>query len=156
MIEYRDPITGYMIRRYTEGPERNSKLYFTSENFSADDKYFFFNKRQTNGNNDGCVYRVEVATGEMTQVTDESCLGFALDREKNLAYVTRNDNEVWTVNLDDNSMRKVGELPKGGRRRSSATSAPPSKITPPYCRRCSHWPGRWRKMPTAPWRKPCA
>ena len=29
MIEYRDPITGYMIRKYTEGPERNSKLYFT-------------------------------------------------------------------------------------------------------------------------------
>ena len=55
MIEYRDPITGYMIRRYTEGPERNSKLYFTSENFSVDDKYFFFNKNQTHGCNDGGV-----------------------------------------------------------------------------------------------------
>ena len=132
MIEYRDPVTGHLIRRYTEGPERNSKLYFTSENFSADDKYFFFNKRQTNGNNDGCVYRVEVATGEMTQVTDESCLGFALDREKNLAYVTRNDNEVWTVNLDDNSMRKVGELPKGGRLTSHFTAADTGRIACSY------------------------
>ena len=26
---YTDPITGYEIRKYTEGPERNSKLYFT-------------------------------------------------------------------------------------------------------------------------------
>ena len=38
MIEYRDPITGYQIRRYTEGPARNAKLYFTTENFSTDDK----------------------------------------------------------------------------------------------------------------------
>ena len=26
MIEYRDPVTGYLVRRYTEGPERNAKL----------------------------------------------------------------------------------------------------------------------------------
>ena len=26
---YRDPVTGYEIRRYAEGPERNAKLYFT-------------------------------------------------------------------------------------------------------------------------------
>ena len=32
MIEYRDPITGYLVRRYTDGPERNAKLYFTTEN----------------------------------------------------------------------------------------------------------------------------
>jgi oligogalacturonide lyase len=37
---YRDPVTGYEIRRYTEGPERNAKLYFTCENFSVDDKFF--------------------------------------------------------------------------------------------------------------------
>ena len=43
---YRDPITGYEVRRYAHGPERNSKLYFTCENFSTDDKYFFFMKQQ--------------------------------------------------------------------------------------------------------------
>ena len=123
MIEYRDAITGYMIRRYTEGPERNSKLYFTSENFSVDDKYFYFNKNQTHGCNDGGCYRVEVATGEMTQVTDESYNGFALDREKNVAYVSKNGNEVYAVNLDDNSMTKLGELPKGGRLTSHFTAA---------------------------------
>ena len=26
---YRDAITGYEVRRYANGPERNSKLYFT-------------------------------------------------------------------------------------------------------------------------------
>ena len=132
MMEYRDPVTGYMIRRYTEGPERNSKLYFTSENFSVDDRYFYFNKNQTHGCNDGGCYRVEVATGEMTQVTDESYNGFALDREKNVAYVSKNGNEVYAVNLDDNSMTKVGELPAGGRLTSHFTAADTGRIACSY------------------------
>lgn len=49
MIEYRDPVTGYSVRRYTEGPERNAKLYFTCENFSLDDRHFFFMKQQLPG-----------------------------------------------------------------------------------------------------------
>lgn len=44
MKVYKDAITGYEIRQYTFGPERNAKLYFTSENFSPDDRYFYFNK----------------------------------------------------------------------------------------------------------------
>ena len=130
MIEYRDPITGYMIRKYTEGPERNAKLYFTTENFSVDDKYFYFNKNQTNGCNDGGCYRVDVATGEMTLVCDESYRGFALDREKNQAYVCKNENEVYIVNLDDHSMTKVGELPAGGKLRRHARSYPVSAGIP--------------------------
>ena len=53
MITYRDPVTGYEINRYTEGPERNSKLYFTCENFSKDDRYFFFMKQELPGKQDG-------------------------------------------------------------------------------------------------------
>ncbi len=114
MIEYRDPITGYKIRRYAEGPERNSKLYFTSENFTVDDQYFFFNRRQTNGTNDGDVCRVNVETGEITPVVDSSYAGFALDREKNVAYVCKNQTEVYAINLDGNSMTKLGDLPARG------------------------------------------
>ena len=132
MIEYRDPIAGYMIRKYTEGPERNSKLYFTSENFSVDDKYFYFNKNQTHGCNDGGCYRVDVATGEMTQVTDASYNGFALDRVKNIAYVSKDDYEVYQVNLDDNTMQKVGELPKGGRLTTHFTAADTGRIACSY------------------------
>ena len=132
MVEYRDSVTGYMIRRYTEGPERNAKLYFTSENFSVDDRYFFFNKNQTHGCNDGGCYRVEVQTGEMSMVTDASCLGFALDREKNLAYVCKNDHEVYVVDLDDNSQQKIGELPAGGRLTSHFTAADTGRIACSY------------------------
>ena len=87
MVEYRDPVTGYTVRRYTEGPARNAKLYFTTENFSTDDKYFYFNHQQLEGQNDGGTYRCEWATGEITRVTDSTYRGFALDREKNVAYV---------------------------------------------------------------------
>ncbi len=132
MVEYRDPVTGYLVRRYTDGPERNAKLYFTSENFSADDKYFFFNRNQTHGCNDGGCYRVEVATGEMTLMTDDTCTGFALDREKNLAYVCRSGNEVWSVDLDSREMTRLGELPRGGRLTSHFTAANTGRIACSY------------------------
>ena len=82
---YRDPVTGYEIRRYTEGPERNAKLYFTCENFSTDDKYFFFMKQQmSDGSKElsGGCYRANVETGELERVTDNTYRGFATDREK--------------------------------------------------------------------------
>ena len=79
---YRDPVTGYEIRRYTNGPERNAKLYFTCENFSVDDKYFFFMKQQLEGKTDGGCYRANVKTGEIDRVTDYSFRGFATDRER--------------------------------------------------------------------------
>lgn len=80
---YKDPVTGYEIRRYADGPERNSKLYFTCENFSVDDKYFFFMKQQlADGRKElsGGCYRANVETGEIERVTDDSFRGFATDR----------------------------------------------------------------------------
>ena len=49
MDNYRDTVTGYEIRRYASGPERNAKLYFTCEIFSTDDRYFFFMKNSLEG-----------------------------------------------------------------------------------------------------------
>ena len=132
MIEYRDPITGYQIRRYTEGPARNAKLYFTTENFSTDDKFFFFNHQQLDGKDDGGTYRCEWKTGELTRVVDSTCRGFALDREKNVAYVCRNETEVYAVNLDDNSMKKLGNLPAGGNVTGHLTSANTGRVACSY------------------------
>ena len=77
---YRDAVTGYEVRRYTNGPERNANLYFTCENVSTDDRYFFFMKQ---GLQDGMkelgggCFRANVETGEIEQVTDNSFRGFA-------------------------------------------------------------------------------
>ncbi len=45
LFTYADPKTGYAIRQYTKGEQRSAKLYFTTENFTTDDRYFFFRKQ---------------------------------------------------------------------------------------------------------------
>lgn len=57
MFCYQDKKTGYQICQYTKGPERNAKLYFTTENFSVDDRYFFFNKQWDRDHLDGGLWR---------------------------------------------------------------------------------------------------
>lgn len=129
MIEYRDPITGYQVRRYTEGPERNAKLYFTTENFSVNDKYFYFNKDVEGGLE---CYRADVETGELTLITDKAYAGFALDREKSVAYTCKNETEVYAVDLETNEMTKIGDLPAGGKITGHLTSANTGRIACSY------------------------
>ncbi len=132
MVEYRDSVTGYEIRRYTDGPERNAKLYFTSENFSTDDRYFYFNKQQLDGKDDGGTYRCEWATGKMERITDYSYRGFALDREKNIAYVCKNETEVYAIHLDDNHPEFLGNLPSGGNVTGHLTAANTGRVACSY------------------------
>lgn len=129
MVEYRDPITGYLVRRYTEGPERNAKLYFTTENFSVDDKFFYFNKDVEGGL--ACC-RADVETGDVTLITDTAFAGFALDRERNLAYTCKNEGEVYAVDLDTNRMTKVGDLPAGGKIIGHLTAANTGRLACSY------------------------
>ncbi|MBQ3669186.1 MAG: hypothetical protein II920_08170 [Clostridia bacterium] len=132
MKTYRDPVTGYEIKQYTFGPERNAKLYFTCENFSADDKYFFFMKQQLEGKSDGGCYRAEVETGKIERVTDDTCRGFATDREKNVGYVCKNETEVYMVDLETMNMTKVGDLPAHGNVTGHLTSANTGRIACSY------------------------
>ena len=132
MMEYRDPVTGYTVRKYTEGPERNAKLYFTCENFSTDDRYFFFMKQQLEGRDDGGCYRADVETGELTRVTDQNYRGFATDREKNIGYTVRNETEVFAVDLNTNERTKIGDLPRGGQITGHLTAADTGRIACSY------------------------
>lgn len=133
MITYRDAITGYEITKYSSGPERNAKLYFTSENFSVDDRYFFFNKepRWDHEALSG-TYRCELATGEMRSMTEPGDSGFALDREKNVAYVCHGDGEVLSIDLQSGARQKIGQLPKGGRMTSHFTAAKTGRVACSY------------------------
>lgn len=132
MIEYRDPVTGYLVRRYTEGPERNAKLYFTCENFSTDDRYFFFMREQMPGKADGGCWRADVVTGELVRITDSDYRGFATDREKNIGYTCKNETEVYAVDLSSGRMEKAGDLPKGGRITGHLTAADTGRIACSY------------------------
>ena len=129
---YRDDLTGYEVRRYTNGPERNSKLYFTCENFSCDDRYFFFMKQQLEGRSDGGCYRAEVETGKLERVTDDNYRGFATDRFRNVGYTCKNETEVYEVDLATNQMKKVGDLPKFGRITGHLTAADTGRIACSY------------------------
>lgn len=133
MMIYRDPVTGYEVRKYTEGPERNAKLYFTCENFSQDDRYFFFMKEQLPGKDNGGCWRADVESGEMIRVTDMSFTGFvATDREKNIGYAVKNGNEVYAVDLSTAEMKKLGDLPKGGQITGHLTAANTGRIACSY------------------------
>ena len=132
MQEYRDAVTGYTIRRYTEGPERNAKLYFTSENFSVDDRWFFFNRQQLPGRDDGGTWRCDWRSGTLDRVTDYSCSGFALDRFQNTAYVCKNGTEVYAVDLETKEQTFRGNLPRGGQVTGHLTAADTGRIACSY------------------------
>lgn len=110
-ITYKDPVTGYEIARYTNGPMRNAKLYFTTENFTTDDKYFFFNRANDEG--DGGLYRANVETGECTLVAGPEYKGFCMDRFENYGVIVKGD-EVFRIDADTLEKTKIGDLPKGG------------------------------------------
>lgn len=116
-ITYRDAVTGYEIRQYTQGPERNTKLYFTTENFTVDDRFFFCN-RQIPENNEvyqgkGELYKVEVETGEMKMVAGSDYRGFAMDRFENYGVMTKG-NIVCRYECDTDQITEIGALPEGG------------------------------------------
>lgn len=114
MIRYRDPKTGYEILQYTQGPERNAKLYFTTENFSIDDRYFFFNKQWDEAHPDGGLWRAEVSTGKLERVLDGAhARGFAMDREKPYGVYCKDDRIVCRLDTDTMQVSEVGELPEG-------------------------------------------
>jgi hypothetical protein len=88
-LTYTDPATGYTVTQYTNGDTRNAKLYFTTENFAADDKTFFFRKYVSNEPGaDSDLNRCDVETGEFYLVLDSRYKGFAMSREGNYGMVT--------------------------------------------------------------------
>ena len=113
---YQDPKTGYTITQYTRGPLFNTKLYFTTENFTSDDQYFFFNKEaSSDGNTPGReLHRAHVESGEIEKVAGSEYTGFAMSRNEDYGVMTKGDI-VCRYDVKDNKITEIGELPKGGR-----------------------------------------
>ena len=110
-IAYKDEKTGYEIFKYTHDSVRNAKLYFTTENFTTDDQYFFF--RRSDDLKDGGLYRANVETGECVLAAGPDYTGFCLDRFENYGVICKKE-EVFRIDADTLKMEKIGELPKGG------------------------------------------
>lgn len=138
MKTYRDMVTGYEIRQYTFGPERNAKLYFSTENFSADDKYFFFTKTSVNEAGevdhvraqyfrDG-LYRANVETGEIMQLADEQHYSFAMHYNENYGVIARKDGMVLRIDIETGEMTELGRLPEGAKLQGHLTISNDGRI----------------------------
>jgi len=115
---YTDRVTGYEIRQYTHGPERYTKLYFTTENFTADDRYFFCNRQIPEGKDEvyrgkGELLKVEVETGEMKVIAGSEYRGFAMDWYENYGVMVKG-NIVCRYDCDTDKITELGTLPEGG------------------------------------------
>jgi oligogalacturonide lyase len=109
LFEYKDPATGYTIRQFTNGKERSSKLYFTTESFTSDDKYFFC-VRMKDGKHG--IYRVEYATGHMELALNEEYSHFGMDYNRDFAYVRKGDS-VYSFDTCSGKLTELGVLPPG-------------------------------------------
>lgn len=125
MKSYRDGRTGYEVWQYTFGPERNAKLYFTTENFSADDRYFFFTRECVDGSTGAQpgLYRAHVETGEMTLLADARHSGFAMHWNENYGVIARDDGGVLRLDLQTGAQTLLGWLPKGAKPQGHLTIA---------------------------------
>lgn len=113
-LTYRDQGTDYEIRQYTKGPERNTKLYFTTENFTTDDRFFFFNKQTVKDSETRSeLYKAEVESGELRMVAGSEYRGFAMDRFENYGVMAK-DNIVCRYECDSDTIIELGALPAGG------------------------------------------
>ncbi|MDR1569916.1 MAG: oligogalacturonate lyase family protein [Oscillospiraceae bacterium] len=129
---YRDQATGYEVRRYTNGPGRNAKLYFTTENFTPDDQFFFFNRETgTEGLPTGSLYKAHVETGELIPMAGPEYRGFAMDRSGDFGVLCK-DNIVCRLNVNTGEITELGALPEGGRITGHLTTASSGRIACSY------------------------
>lgn len=140
LVTYKDSVTGFEIRQYTQGPERNTKLYFTTENFTTDDRYFFFNRQMPEGtkkevySGKGELFKAEVETGEVRMVAGSEYSGFAMDRFENYGVMTKG-NIVCRYECDNDKIIELGELPAGGHITGHLTTSKSGMIVCSYQQR---------------------
>jgi len=110
MFEYKDESTGYIIRQYTDSaPIRSDKFYFSTESFTADDKYFFYRE-----NNEGktSIYRVDYATGQRELALGPEYTNMCLDYHRPHAYVRKGD-ALFCMDTNTGLLTEVATFPPG-------------------------------------------
>ncbi|MDR2042794.1 MAG: oligogalacturonate lyase family protein [Clostridium sp.] len=110
-FEYKDEQTGYVIKQFTQGLDRCDKLYFTTENFTQDDKYFFYHRNDPDRSQCG-LYRVDYKSGEQELFMDSSYSRAAVDYLRPHVHAIKG-REVWRFDTETGEKTCVGELPPG-------------------------------------------
>ena len=113
MKAYRDARTGYEVCQYTEDSARNAKLYFTTENFSADDRYFFFERTEApeTAQHGPQLHRADCATGEIVRLADAHYGSFAMHWQENYGVIAKDDGTIFRIDVESGAMTTLGRFP---------------------------------------------
>lgn len=113
---YQDRITGVQITQLTDYLGHNWHTYFTNNGWWDDNKRLLFNSDRNNAEN---LYSIEIATGEISRLTDfkphaKSLPHFANDVNHvfNESYFTL-DNTLYALNLETLAQRPLYTAPAG-------------------------------------------
>ena len=109
---YLDPVTGARIQELTKAGCASDNLYFHFSNFTADNRFLIF---ASNKSGSWQLFRAEVETGRLVQLTDASSLsprGGCPDHTKGRRLYYLRGPEVIALDILDFKERKVGEIPK--------------------------------------------
>ena len=109
MFEYKDPGTGYVVRQFTKSEGRSSKFYFSTESFTSDDKYFFYQRVEGEKTS---IYRVEYATGHQDLALGDGYERFGMDYNRDFAYARKGDS-IFRMDTSSGQIKEIGTLPPG-------------------------------------------
>lgn len=106
---YRDPVTHVRVWELTGGHADN--LYYHFSNFTADNRFLIFASERTGT---GQLYRVEITTGRIVQLTDGPAVAARAacphHTDARLLYFLRGP-EVFALDIFKFEERKIGEIP---------------------------------------------
>ncbi|MGI6692064.1 MAG: hypothetical protein ACOX63_14660 [Christensenellales bacterium] len=131
MKTYQDSVTGYVVTQYTSGPDRHAKLYFTTENFSVDDRFFFMQRTDVSNPYHEVptgLFRVKVETGEIAQLADSNYDYFAMHWTKDWGIIVRRDGMIMRLNVHSGEMNDLGMLPRGAQPQGHLTIANDGRV----------------------------
>lgn len=108
---YADPETGIEVVELTQRSHVADNLYFHFSNFTADNRYLILVSNRTGS---WQLYRVEVETGRIVQLTDDAAFSArtaCLDHTEARRLYGFRGREVVALDLVDFTARKIGEVP---------------------------------------------
>jgi oligogalacturonide lyase len=109
---YVDPVTQARVWELTRGTNIADNLYFHFSNFTADNRYLIFLSDRTGSRQ---LYRAEVETGRITQLTEDSAINAASacpDRTEAHRIFCLRGPEVLALDVLDFTTRRIGEIPE--------------------------------------------
>lgn len=107
-----DPVSGYEYFLLTDSPSPSHKMYFSTENFTTDDRQILFYRAVEGGTR---LLRLDLDTGEETALADSadgwSIHSFGLHREKDEGYIIK-DGKVFSMDVLSGQTKELASLPE--------------------------------------------